>query len=77
MLINETLRRGLQACAAQDDLREVVGQVVVEDCERCSISSATYLGASCGWIDCAGWLKDGLFCSLKSFPAISFALKLA
>ena len=31
MLMNETLRCGLQACAAQDDLREVVRQVIREE----------------------------------------------
>ena len=30
-LINETLRRGLQADAAKDDLREVVRQVIREE----------------------------------------------
>ena len=30
-LINETLRRGLQAYAAKDDLREVVRQVIREE----------------------------------------------
>ena len=37
MLMNEMLRCGLQACAAQDALWEMVGQVVVNYYEQHSI----------------------------------------
>ena len=67
MLISETLRCGLQACAAQDDLWEVVGQVVVNYCEQQSIFFAADLGASCARIDWANWLDDVLFWPSKGF----------
>ena len=66
-LINETLRRGLQADAAKDDLREVVRQVIREELRALSIDSATILGAAYANIHWAGKINDGLFIPSRYF----------
>ena len=65
--MNETLRCGLQTCAAQDALWEVVGKVVVNYCEQHSIFFAADLGASCARIDWAGGPNEDKFCFQRLF----------